>query len=47
MIGRLERGNGSLSVATLRKIADVTGSRLVIRLEGKETVKEGEGLALS
>jgi transcriptional regulator with XRE-family HTH domain len=35
-IGRLERGNGRLSVATLRKIADVTGSKLVIRLDGPE-----------
>jgi len=39
LIGRLERGNGSLSVATLRKIAEVTGSKLVIRLEEPEVTE--------
>jgi transcriptional regulator with XRE-family HTH domain len=36
VIGRLERGDRSPSVKTLRKMAEVTGSRLVIRLDGPE-----------
>ncbi len=34
VIGRLERGDRSPTVKTLRKMAEVTGSRLVIRLDG-------------
>jgi ribosome-binding protein aMBF1 (putative translation factor) len=37
-IWRLERGRRSPSVKTLRKMAEVTGSKLVIRLEGPETL---------
>ena len=33
VIGRLERGQRSPTVKTLRKMAEVTGSKLVIRLE--------------
>lgn len=36
VIGRLERGDRSPTVKTLRKMAEVTGSRLVIRLERPE-----------
>jgi ribosome-binding protein aMBF1 (putative translation factor) len=35
-IDRLERGVTSPNVKTLRKMAEVTGSKLVIRLDGPE-----------
>jgi ribosome-binding protein aMBF1 (putative translation factor) len=33
-IARLESGRGSPSIKTLKKLASVTGSRLVVRLDG-------------
>jgi DNA-binding XRE family transcriptional regulator len=33
-ITRLENGRSSPSLATLRKLAEVTGSRLILRLDG-------------
>jgi transcriptional regulator with XRE-family HTH domain len=35
-IARIERGATSPNVRTLRKVAEATGSKLVIRLEGPE-----------
>jgi ribosome-binding protein aMBF1 (putative translation factor) len=44
VIGRLERGERSPNVKTLRKMAEVTGSKLVIRLDEPEGV-EAPGLS--
>jgi transcriptional regulator with XRE-family HTH domain len=40
-IARLERGGRSPSVKTLRKLAEATGSRLVVRLDATEAPRSG------
>jgi len=35
-IARLESGRGSPSFTTLRKLAEATGARLTVRLEGRD-----------
>ena len=40
-IDRLERGGRSPNVKTLRRLAEATGSKLVIRLEGREVADSG------
>ena len=41
VIARLEGGQRSPSVRTLRRLADATGSRLVMRLEGAQASESG------
>ena len=40
-IDRLERGGRSPNVKMLRRLAEATGSKLVIRLEGPEVADDG------
>jgi transcriptional regulator with XRE-family HTH domain len=42
VIARLERGGRSPSVKTLRRLAQVTGSRLVVRLEVGDSAFKGK-----